>query len=251
MRGAVSPAEFIPVAEECGLIDAVGRFVLRAACREFAHWREQLGTLAPPMLAVNLSSAQLRVPGLAAEVRAVLEETGLPPRLLQLEVTESLAAQGQQVQATLRELKQMGVRLALDDFGTGYSSLACLDQLPVDTVKIDRSFVGNALQVEYRRVLIEATIRVARTLGMRTVAEGIESTAQAEQMDLLQCDMGQGFLYSRPLGGPELMAWLRQRPDLSVPPGQALVPAPPLLVEAAGGAAAAAEPVPGSPALAG
>jgi diguanylate cyclase (GGDEF)-like protein/PAS domain S-box-containing protein len=210
-RGNVPPSEFIPVAEESGLIEAVGAYVLRAACEDFARWHQALGEQAPPLLAVNLSSAQLRLPGLVADVQRVLAETGVAPASLQLEITESLAAQGEQVQATLRALKRLGVKLALDDFGTGYSSLACLDQLPVDTVKIDRSFVANAQQVEYRRVLIEATIRVARTLGMATVAEGIESPGQARQMAELACDMGQGYLYSRPLVAGDLAEWLRQR----------------------------------------
>ncbi len=130
------------------------------------------------------------------------------PAELQLEVTESLAAQDERVQATLRELKALGVRLALDDFGTGYSSLACLHQLPVDTVKIDRSFVVHAETVEYHRVLIEATIRVAQTLGMTTVAEGIETSGQAALMRQLRCDRGQGYLFSRPMLADELVAWV-------------------------------------------
>jgi diguanylate cyclase (GGDEF)-like protein/PAS domain S-box-containing protein len=211
VRGLVSPVEFVGVAEECGLINAIGDFVLRAACRQFAHWQQTLGAAAPPMLAVNLSSAQLREPGLVPEVKWVLEEAGMRPAQLQLEVTESLAAQGRQVQATLRALKALGVTLALDDFGTGYSSLACLDQLPVDTVKIDRSFVANAQDVEYRRVLIEATVRVARTLGMSTVAEGIETPEQSAHMALLGCNMGQGYHFGRPLDGEELATWVRAR----------------------------------------
>jgi EAL domain-containing protein (putative c-di-GMP-specific phosphodiesterase class I) len=143
-------------------------------------------------------------------VRAVLQDHGMPPEALQLEVTESLAAQDERVQTTLRELKNLGVRLALDDFGTGYSSLACLHQMPVDTVKVDRSFVKHAETIEYHRVLIEATIRVARTLGMTTVAEGIETEGQAELMLALECDRGQGFLFSRPLEAADLEAWARE-----------------------------------------
>jgi diguanylate cyclase (GGDEF)-like protein/PAS domain S-box-containing protein len=210
-RGLVPPVEFIGIAEECGLIGAVGDFVLRTACHQFAQWQRELGPAAPPRLAVNLSSAQLREPGLVPEVKWVLEQACMQPQQLQLEVTESLAAQGRQVQLTLRELKALGVKLALDDFGTGYSSLACLDQLPVDTVKIDRSFVANAQGMEYRRVLIEATIRVARTLGMATVAEGIETEAQAQHMAQLGCDMGQGYHFSRPRDAAELLDWVATR----------------------------------------
>ncbi|MBX3600702.1 MAG: EAL domain-containing protein [Rubrivivax sp.] len=206
-RGLVPPGEFIAVAEECGLIDAVGSVVLREACGQFAAWRRTLGALAPPLLAVNLSRAQLKRGDLVDDLRALLQEAGLAPGQLQLEVTESLAAQDEDVQATLRALKSLGVKLALDDFGTGYSSLACLHQMPVDTVKVDRSFVRHAETVEYHRVLIEATIRVARTLGMTTVAEGIETEGQAALMMALSCDRGQGFLFARPLEAAAFEAW--------------------------------------------
>ena len=209
-RGLVPPADFIDVAEESGLIDALGSFVLGAACRQFVKWRHELGALAPRYLSVNLSRAQLERGELVGEVRALLQELALHPAQLQFEITESLAAQDERVQATLRALKTLGVKLALDDFGTGYSSLACLHQLPVDTVKIDRSFVRHAETVEYHRVLIEATIRVARTLGMTTVAEGIECEGQAALMLQLECDRGQGYLYSPALAAGEIENWLRR-----------------------------------------
>ena len=212
-RGLVSPIEFIGVAEECGLIDAVGAAVLRKACTDFMQWRRDLGDASPPQLAVNMSRAQLKRAGVVDDVRALLEETGMPAHCLQLEVTESLAAQDERVQLTLRELKALGVKLALDDFGTGYSSLACLHLMPVDTVKIDRSFVRHAETVEYHRVLIEATIRVARTLGMTTVAEGIETEGQAALMRQLDCDRGQGFLFARPLEAADLETWLRRHAE--------------------------------------
>jgi diguanylate cyclase (GGDEF)-like protein len=206
-RGLVNPVEFIGIAEECGLIDAVGALVLRKACAQFMQWQSTLGSAAPRQLAVNLSRAQLERDGVVDDVLAVLQGCQMPPEQLQLEVTESLAAQGVHVQANLRRLKSLGVRLALDDFGTGYSSLACLHQLPVDTVKVDRSFVQHAETVEYHRVLIEATIRVARTLGMTTVAEGIETQGQADLMRALACDRGQGYLFSRPLEVADLERW--------------------------------------------
>jgi diguanylate cyclase (GGDEF)-like protein/PAS domain S-box-containing protein len=211
LRGLVPPVEFIPVAEESGLIDAVGDFVLRRACAQFMAWQRGLGPLAPRRLAVNLSRAQLQRGAMVEDVRAALQDNGMAPAQLQLEITESLAAQDERVQATLRELKGLGVMLALDDFGTGYSSLACLHQLPVDTVKIDRSFVQHAETVEYHRVLIEATIRVARTLGMTTVAEGIETEGQARLMQALACDCGQGWLYGRPQEPAELERWVQAR----------------------------------------
>ncbi|MCE2916815.1 MAG: putative bifunctional diguanylate cyclase/phosphodiesterase [Rubrivivax sp.] len=216
VRGLVSPAEFVPIAEECGLIEPLGAFVLEHAVAQWTHWQRTLGDAAPQMLVVNLSRAQVERPGLAARVQAVLQAHGLAPAQLQLEVTESMAASDERMQATLRELKALGVRLALDDFGTGYSSLACLHLLPVDTVKIDRSFVQHAETVEYHRVLIEATIRVARTLGMSTVAEGIETPGQAALMLDLRCTRGQGYLYGRPMEAAALEAWLSQR-DAAAP----------------------------------
>jgi PAS domain S-box-containing protein len=212
-RGLVSPAEFIPVAEDSGLIVEVGRLVLAASCRQFMAWRQQLGDKAPVSVAVNLSPVQLRHPTLLDDVQACLRATGIQPRQLQLEVTESLAAQDELARARLRDLKALGLGLSLDDFGTGYSSLACLHQLPVDTVKIDRSFVSHAETSEYHRALIEATIRVAQTLGMSTVAEGIETDGQAALMTELQCGRGQGYLFSKPLEPGEATRWLARRAD--------------------------------------
>jgi diguanylate cyclase (GGDEF)-like protein len=214
-RGVVPPVEFIPVAEESGLIGALGDFVLRRACRDFMAWQRELGAQAPRLLAVNLSRAQLGQTDWPSTVRAILDEAGMRPAQLQLEVTESLAAQDQQVQDRLHELKALGITLALDDFGTGYSSLSSLHQLPVDTVKIDRSFVCQADTSHHHRVLIEATVKVAESLGMSTVAEGIETEAQAAAVRGQQCAKGQGYLFSRPLASNALLDWLRagiQRP---------------------------------------
>jgi len=208
-RGVVPPFEFIQVAEESGLIGALGDFVLRRACRDFMAWQRELGDQAPRLMAVNLSRAQLGQPDWPATVRAILDAEGMRPSQLQLEVTESLAAQDQQVQDRLHELKAIGITLALDDFGTGYSSLSSLHQLPVDTVKIDRSFVCQADTSQHHRVLIEATVKVAQSLGMNTVAEGIETEAQAAAVREQQCAKGQGYLFSRPLTSPALLDWLR------------------------------------------
>jgi diguanylate cyclase (GGDEF)-like protein len=209
VRGVVPPFEFIPVAEESGLIGALGDFVLRRACRDFMAWQRELGDAAPRLLAVNLSRAQLGQADWPATVHAILQEHGMRPSQLQLEVTESLAAQDQQVQERLHELKALGITLALDDFGTGYSSLSSLHQLPVDTVKIDRSFVCQADTSHHHRVLIEATVKVAQSLGMSTVAEGIETEAQAAAVRDQFCAKGQGYLFSRPLTSPALLDWLR------------------------------------------
>jgi len=209
LRGVVGPVEFIAIAEECGLIGAIGEHVLRTACRDFMRWREELGALAPGLLAVNLSRAQLAQADLCDVVREVLLACAMRPEQLQLEITESLAAQGEDIQQRLQGLKRLGVKLALDDFGTGYSSLSSLHLLPVDTVKIDRSFVSLADTSFHHEVLIEATVKVARSLGMNTVAEGIETEAQAAVVRRQGCDKGQGYLYSRPLTSELLIDWLR------------------------------------------
>jgi diguanylate cyclase (GGDEF)-like protein len=224
LRGVVPPFEFIQVAEESGLISALGDFVLRRACRDFAAWQRELGLRAPRLLAVNLSRAQLADAGWPQTVREVLEQNGMQPAQLQLEVTESLAAQDQQVQQRLHELKAIGVTLALDDFGTGYSSLSSLHQLPVDTVKIDRSFVCQADTSHHHQVLIEATVKVAQSLGMSTVAEGIETEGQAAAVRAQQCAKGQGYLFSRPLTSASLLDWLRAR----MPAGSGALAAPAL-----------------------
>jgi diguanylate cyclase (GGDEF)-like protein len=209
-RGLVPPVEFIGVAEETGLIDALGAFVLDEACRQFMHWRSELGDRAPLTMSVNMSRAQLARPALADEVRQSLERSGMPATALQLEITESLAAQDDAVKARLHELKSLGLRLALDDFGTGYSSLACLHLLPVDVVKIDRSFVSQVESSLHHRVLVEATILVARSLGMLTVAEGVETSGQAAVLGRLLCDKGQGYLFARPLAADDATRWLQQ-----------------------------------------
>jgi EAL domain-containing protein (putative c-di-GMP-specific phosphodiesterase class I) len=216
VRGVVPPFEFIEVAEQCGLIGALGDFVLTTACRDFVRWQGLLGPAAPKLLAVNLSRAQLAQPHFAASVHATLRDTGMQPSALQLEVTESLAAQDQEIQLRLHELKAVGVTLALDDFGTGYSSLSSLHLLPVDTVKIDRSFVCQADTSAHHRVLIEATVKVAQSLGMGTVAEGIETEEQARAVRELHCAKGQGYLFSRPLLDAALVEWVRERSGVPV-----------------------------------
>jgi diguanylate cyclase (GGDEF)-like protein len=208
-QGMIPPLEFIPVAEEAGLIGRIGSLVLETACRDFGRWKADLGPRAPAHLSVNLSRAELAAPDFTARVGEILQRTGMAPRELQFEVTESLAAQDDAIRSRLLELKGLGVTLALDDFGTGYSSLSSLHQLPVDTVKIDRSFVSRADTNLHHRVLIEATVLVARSLGMGTVAEGIETCEQAGVVRELGCERGQGYLFSRPLSAAQATEWLR------------------------------------------
>jgi EAL domain-containing protein (putative c-di-GMP-specific phosphodiesterase class I) len=156
----------------------------------------------------------LREPGLVDMVRDALRSADMEPRQLVLEVTESLAAQDALVQTTLQELRAMGVALSLDDFGTGYSSLACLHELPVSSIKIDRSFVNLLDKSEYHRVLIEATLRVAATLKLGTVAEGIETAEQATEMAAMGCQKGQGYWFGRPMEVEALVAWIQARQPL-------------------------------------
>jgi EAL domain-containing protein (putative c-di-GMP-specific phosphodiesterase class I) len=209
LRGLVAPQEFIAAAEECGLIDEVGAFVLARACTQFMHWRRTLGTGAPRQLAINLSRMQLLRPGLVQGVQDALRTSGMRAEQLQLEVTELLPGPDVEMRAVLAELKSLGLRLALDGFGTGASSLASLHRLPLDTVKIDRSIVQRAASVEHHHVLIEATVRMARMLGITTVAVGVETAAQAAFVRGLDCDRGQGHLFGAPLEAAALEAWLR------------------------------------------
>ena len=217
VRGEVPPVEFIGIAEDCGLIGALGDFVLDTACRQFVKWQLTLGDAAPRLLAVNVSRAQLAQPGWVDAVLHIVTAVGIAPEQLQLEVTESLAGQDELVQARLTELKALGIKIALDDFGTGYSSLASLHLLPVDTVKIDRSFVSRSAISHHHRVLIDATVRVAHSLGMNTVAEGIETVAQAAVVRELGCDKAQGYLYSRPMEASALATWLNATSAVRAP----------------------------------
>ena len=210
-RGVVSPLEFIGVAEETDLIAPLGAYVLNAACRQLATWQKQLGDRAPKVMSVNLSRAQLSEPTLLDEVRHALHSSGLVASCLQLEITETLAAENPSIQARLHELKALGVMLALDDFGTGFSSLASLHLWPVDVIKIDRSFVSQVTSSAHHRVLVEATVRVARSLGMCTIAEGVETAEQAEVLRALQCGKGQGYFYARPLDAVAATDWLTRR----------------------------------------
>jgi EAL domain-containing protein (putative c-di-GMP-specific phosphodiesterase class I) len=208
IRGAVSPLEFIGVAEECGLIGVLSDFVLDTACRQFVRWQKELGAAAPRRLAVNMSRGQLAHPGFIAAVRDILVANDMTPAQLQLEVNESLAARDDAVQARLHVLKDLGLTLALDNFGTAQSSLASLHRLPVDLVKIDRSIVSEAVDNEHTRVLIDATVRVAASLKMRTAAEGIETEAQLAVVRQLGCESGQGFFFSEAVSPANLVQWL-------------------------------------------
>jgi diguanylate cyclase (GGDEF)-like protein/PAS domain S-box-containing protein len=210
-RGAIPPAEFIPLAEDSGLIVPLGELVLQRACEHFVELRAQLGAAAPDFVSVNLSVAQIRQPEVLAMVERCLHQSKLSATHLQLEITESLASEDSSVQSRLVDLRTLGVKLALDDFGTGYSSLSCLPRLPIHALKIDRSFVSESDHSEYHRALIEATLKVAQTLKISTVAEGIETIEQARLLQRMGCDRGQGYFYAKPMPHADLLKWLAAR----------------------------------------
>lgn len=199
--GPVGPFEFIPLAEETGLIVPIGAWVLRTACAEASRWHDRAAARGRPWtLTINLSVVQLREPGLVEDVRAALEQTGLPPHGLTLEVTESVLA-GDDTAQCLADLRRLGVGIAVDDFGTGYSSLRYLQRFPLDVLKIDRGFVE---ALEHDQTLARVIIGLANALQLRTIAEGIETRQQAELLRGLACDLGQGYLFARPMAGDAL-----------------------------------------------
>ena len=209
-RGMILPVEFIPIAEESGLIVALGKFVLGESCRQFMAWQDALGPAAPGFISVNLSAAQLSDPYLVAHVDSVLVRTGMDPAQLLLEITESVAA-GEDLLPRLRQLKALGISLALDDFGTGHSSLWNLHRMPIDIIKIDRSFVAEAEDSPRVRALIDGTVNVARSLDMGIVAEGVETARQLAVMAKLGCAKVQGYYFSRPLAAGKATDWLIER----------------------------------------
>ncbi len=214
--GQVSPVEFIPIAEDTGLILPIGRWVLREACSQAVRWRS--AGLRPVPVAVNLSPRQFGAPNLVDDIATILAETGLDPRLLELEVTEGAVMPDPGRAATLLAMiKALGVRIAIDDFGTGYSSLSQLKQLPIDTLKVDRSFVTHIPDNSEDGAITEAIIAMAKTLDLKVVAEGVESADQLAFLNNLSCDEIQGYYFSRPLT-PDNLAQLLRQPSIAVPP---------------------------------
>lgn len=201
-KGMISPAQFIPVAEETGLIILMGEWGLWTACEQAKLWQEQLQEqgLPPISVAVNLSPRQLQQADLVSLVQSILEQTGLAPNLLELEITESLLMQNVNVSIErLTALKQMGVKLSFDDFGTGYSSLNYLKKFPVDCLKIDQSFIRDILDDPDDAAIVKAMITLGHILNLTVVAEGVETVDQADFLSLNGCDYVQGYYYSRPL----------------------------------------------------
>jgi diguanylate cyclase (GGDEF)-like protein/PAS domain S-box-containing protein len=203
-RGPLMPAEFIPLAEETGRIVEIGRWVLAEACRQVAIWRERLGTESLTVSA-NVSPRQVRRPGLLEDVQAALAGSGLDPSALTLEITESvLVGPRDDLIGILNEVTELGVDLALDDFGIGYSSLSLLQDLPVDSLKIDRSFVGSMGTARERVAFVKAIVELAHALGLSVVGEGIESEIHVQTLIRLGCRIGQGFYFAGPLEVAEI-----------------------------------------------
>jgi diguanylate cyclase (GGDEF)-like protein len=208
-RGAVPPTVVIPLAEQSGLIIELGRWVLEQACSDLQRWhRQRADGLA---VSVNVSAHQLMAPGFVDTVESVLESTSTDPRLLILEVTESVFVRdGERAMFVLNDLKDLGIKLALDDFGTGYSSLGYLKKFPVDIVKIDRTFVSEIEQDSASRTIVAAFIQLAHDLGMTVVSEGVETAAQHQELTQLGSDLCQGFYYAPPMPAAELDSRIEQ-----------------------------------------
>jgi diguanylate cyclase (GGDEF)-like protein len=208
-RGLLQPDDFIPALEASGLIIPVGRWVLLEACRQAMDWRRQ-GRVTTGM-SVNVSARQMDADSILDDVRHALALSGLPPGDLTIEITETcLMTNTKNAQARLAALKSLGVRIAIDDFGTGYSSLAYLQQFPVDSLKIDRSFISGMAQSPEGDALLHTLMQLGKALNLETLAEGIEESGQLTQLQIEECDVGQGFLFARPLPADEVEAFLTQ-----------------------------------------
>ena len=213
--GSVSPAEFIPIAEESGLIIALDQWVRLEACRAMKGWRERYPKLAPKTVSVNVSRAELaRNQAFRVEIRDLLQRMELPAECLQLEVTErDVMRNPEEALLLMKDLRALGVKLAMDDFGTGTSSLGILRTYPFDTIKIDRSFVQGLVGSADVLAVIHATINLVEHLGMASLVEGIEEDAQVSVLLSIGCRFGQGFLFSKPVSAERLVTSIKARPE--------------------------------------
>jgi len=236
-RGMVSPTEFIPIAERTGLIVPMGRWILREACRQLKAWQDTLEISRDLFVSVNLSATQFRQHTLLDDVTEALSWSGLAPRCLMLELTESAVMENPQaVSGLLMQLRVIGVRISIDDFGTGYSSLSYLRQFPVDVLKIDRSFVGRSEGSKDLAEIVRTVSGLARQLGLQVVAEGIENAEQLDLIRTLSCEYGQGYFFSKPLdseqAGALLQSGLAVRPPAGVEDASQPSPHPPAVDDA-------------------
>ncbi len=215
-RGMVPPAQFIFIAEDCGLILPIGRWVLREACSQARAWRQ--AGLPPITVAVNTSALEFRAKDFLENIRAILEETCLEPRYLELELTESvLMRDAEFTDSKLHALADMGVKLAVDDFGTGYSSLSYLRQFPIDTLKIDQSFVNQMTSNPNDAAIVSAVISMAKSLKLCVIAEGVETPEQYAFLLVQHCDEGQGYYFARPVAAEALATLLQTGTSLTLP----------------------------------
>jgi EAL domain-containing protein (putative c-di-GMP-specific phosphodiesterase class I) len=206
-HGDISPAHFIPIAEESNLILAIGEWVLKRVCSEYAAWQKIVTV--PGRISINLSLKQLRQASFITRCASVFREAGVPPTCFELEVTEStLMTDAKRTVKLLDELYAMGIHLSIDDFGTGYSSLSTLQQLPVGTLKIDQSFIAQLSNSEDDAALVQTMIEMGRNLKMEVVAEGVETTEQLAFLRARGCDYAQGMLLGKPMSGEDLLALL-------------------------------------------
>jgi EAL domain-containing protein (putative c-di-GMP-specific phosphodiesterase class I) len=206
--GLITPTQFIPVAEETGLIVPIGRWVMKTACAQNVAWQRQ--GLPPVCMAVNLSLRQLIDDNLLEDIKAALDDSGMAPNLLELEITESMVMHNPpRLIELLTNIKKLGVRLAIDDFGTGYSSLAQIQHFPIDTLKVDRSFIRNLAQDSENQAITQAIITMGKTLKLTVVAEGVETQEQKDFLRDLICDEMQGFYFSKPIASDQFGDLLR------------------------------------------
>jgi EAL domain-containing protein (putative c-di-GMP-specific phosphodiesterase class I) len=208
-RGLVSPIEFIPLAEQTGLIIRVGQWVLEESCRQVKQWQDDLGLGTLLKLSVNISAKQFKHPRLVEDIARVLRNSSLEPCCLKLEITESATLEDvDSARMTLHELKELGINLAIDDFGIGYSALNYLKSYPVDTLKLDRTFINGLGKNDEDTAIVRAVLAFARALNLSVTAEGIETKEQWKELQVLQCECGQGFYFSRPIPARDLRTLL-------------------------------------------
>ncbi|NRB08642.1 MAG: EAL domain-containing protein [Richelia sp.] len=199
-HGFISPGEFIPVAEETGLIIPLGRWICREACKQLSLWQTQFSSNPPLMMSINLSGQELNQPDLVESIRDTVITTGVKENSVKLEITETVAMQDvEKAISILLKLRSLNLRLSIDDFGTGYSSLSYLHRFPINTLKVDRSFVSRMGETDEDAAIVRTIITLSHTLGMDVIAEGIETQMQKEQLHKLGCEYGQGYLFSKPL----------------------------------------------------
>jgi EAL domain-containing protein (putative c-di-GMP-specific phosphodiesterase class I) len=211
-QGFVSPAEFVNIAEETDLIISLGQWVLEEACCQLQMWQNKFQTELPLLMNVNLSSKQFGQTDLVGSVKETLNRIGLAPHYLKLEITESIAMDNIEASMdTLLGLKDLHLQLSIDDFGMGYSSLSYLCQFPVDTLKVDRSFVSRMTSSDADRAIVQTIITLSHALGMNVTAEGIETAEQRQMLTNLNCEYGQGYLFSKPLSAEEATLLLKQQ----------------------------------------